>query len=366
MFAFGMVLALPGTVLGLPDAVERLGLTLADRGVLMATLFAGLFVGSAASGPVIAAVGQRATLIGSTALVAACLPLFTLASDAVLAGVTLATLGLSGAGVNTAANALSSDLYPGERGRRLNGLAVAVGLGGLSLPAVTALATGRVPWPLVVSAGGAIAAATALAALRVSMPVAPRHDPRPLRELGRPGLPWYCLLAMLGAGTEASMAGWTSTYLTTRGFESADAAWLLSSHWVGIVLGRAAFAGRVDRAKVGAIRGGALAGAAGALLFAAASSPLILAMLPFAIGVAIAVVLPTTLALAGERYPANAGMLFGMLLTAAQIGGMALPPLVGLVAEGAGVQLAMSVLVVNGVAIALVAGRAARKAPGSG
>ena len=45
MFVFGMILGLPGTVLGLPETVEQFGLTLADRGVLIAALFAGLLLG---------------------------------------------------------------------------------------------------------------------------------------------------------------------------------------------------------------------------------------------------------------------------------------------------------------------------------
>ncbi|HET9568384.1 MAG TPA: hypothetical protein VFP16_08450, partial [Vicinamibacterales bacterium] len=46
MFVFGMILGLPGTVLGLPETVQQFGLTLADRGLLISTLFTGLLFGS--------------------------------------------------------------------------------------------------------------------------------------------------------------------------------------------------------------------------------------------------------------------------------------------------------------------------------
>ena len=46
MFVFGMVLALPGTVLALPDVVSRFELTLATRGLLISALFLGLLGGS--------------------------------------------------------------------------------------------------------------------------------------------------------------------------------------------------------------------------------------------------------------------------------------------------------------------------------
>jgi len=59
MFVFGMILGLPGTVLGLPETVQQFGLTLADRGLLISTLFTGLLFGSLLSGLVVDALGQR-------------------------------------------------------------------------------------------------------------------------------------------------------------------------------------------------------------------------------------------------------------------------------------------------------------------
>ena len=53
MFVFGMILGLPGTVLGQPETVAQFGLTMADRGWLIAALFFGLLLGSLASGPVL-------------------------------------------------------------------------------------------------------------------------------------------------------------------------------------------------------------------------------------------------------------------------------------------------------------------------
>jgi fucose permease len=96
----------------------------------------------------------------------------------------------------------------------------------------------------------------------------------------------------------------------------------------------------------------ALAGAAIVALFVAIPSPVVLAAAPFAIGLAISVIMPTSLALAGECCVGNAGTLFGILLTLAQAGSMILPALVGAVAEGWGLRAGMSLVVVNGVAIA--------------
>src|SRR5687768_8656612 len=116
MFVFGIILGLPGTVLGLPEVAAQFGLTLADRGTLISTLFVGLLVGSVLSGRLIETLGQRASLTLSAALVAICLPLFAAASTFALAAGALAAVGIACAGMNTASNALSSDLFPDERG----------------------------------------------------------------------------------------------------------------------------------------------------------------------------------------------------------------------------------------------------------
>jgi fucose permease len=65
-------------------------------------------------------------------------------------------------------------------------------------------------------------------------------------------------------------------------------------------------------------------------------SPVVLVTAPFAVGAAIGIIVPTSLALGGERLGGNAGTLFGPLLTFAQIGGMTLPAVVGGAADRMG------------------------------
>jgi fucose permease len=363
MFVFGIVLALPGTVLALPEVADRLHLTLASRGTLISALFLGLLSGSFLSGPLVDRVGQRRMLGASALLVATCLPLFAAAPGYVLAAASLAAIGLASAGVNTASNALSSDLFPEERGRRMNGLAVAVGLGGLSLPAATALASGVLTWSWIVTGGAILAAAVAAIALVVRGPAEHLHssEARGVAQVARQrGLMWIAALVALAAGTEASMAGFTSTYLSARGFTATAATWALSAHWVGLIVGRVVLAGHVDRAKARAVVAAAAAGASGILALVTFHQPAILAAMPFVVGVAIGTIMPTSLALAGERYPRGAGTLFGLLLTSAQAGAMALPSIIGVVSEWNGVRAGMAVLVVNNVLVAAVCVRATR------
>lgn len=369
MFVFGLILGLPGTVLGMPQVIERLGLTLADRGTLIASLFVGLLIGSLGSGPFVDRVGQRASLVASAALVAVCLPLFATASSFLLASTALGALGLAGAGFNTASNALSSDLFPEERGRRMNGIAIAVGLGGLALPVAAALSAERFSWQVIVFAAAALAVVVAIAAAALRLPEGVemsvgRSGVQAWRDVvQRPGFAWFCALLALGGANEASTAGWTSTFLLASGFSPVAAAWGLSSLWLGFIVGRALFAGRVDRAKQAAIIRSAVGGTAGVVLLVATRMWVLIAIAPFLIGASIAIIMATSLALAAERYPGNTGTLIGTLLTLSQIGGIAVPELIGVVAEGVGVRAGMSVVAVSCGLTAVAAWRAARARP---
>lgn len=357
MFVFGLVLSLPGTVVGLEDAVSQFGLTLADRGALISALFIGMLLGCIVSGIVVDAFGHRAMLTLCIGLVALTLPMLAVVSSFGGAAVVLACLGVASAGVNTAANALSSDLFPAQRGRRANGLALAVGLGGLGMPTGTALTAGEVPWQAIAVAGGALAALVAVAGTMTG------SRGRPIQAAGsmalhqvvrQPGFMTFGVLVLLGAGTEASMAGWISTYLGAHGFSPTAATWLLASHWLGLVVARLTLSHRVDRDKPSAIVVASLAGSATIVAFASGAAEWLLLLGPFAIGCAIAIVVPTTLALGAERIAVTAGALFGMLLTLAQIGGMVMPALVGVAAERMGLGVGLGLVAVNGVLVAAI------------
>ena len=81
---------------------------------------------------------------------------------------------------------------------------------------------------------------------------------------------------------------------------------------------------------------------------------------PFVVGMCMALVMPTSLALAGERIRGNPGALFGVLLTVAQVGGIVLPASIGLMAEQTSVRLGLSLLVVSFGAIAVIVRRVTR------
>jgi fucose permease len=359
MLVYGIVLSLPGTVLGLPETAAELGLTLTSRGSLISALFVGLLLGSLLSGPIVDALGYRASLALSSGLVALAMPLLAVMRTPLLAGVTIVALGVASAGMNTASNALSSDLFPGERAVRMNRLAILVGIGGVMMPVTTVVASVAVSWRTVVVAGGVLAAMVALACAWVPPITTVASRPHSLgvalrRFARRPGFVWLAAALLLGGGNEAALAGWISTYLQAAGFSASVATWILASHWVGLIVARVTLSPRVERTKVVAVVRSAIAAAVCVAVFVLVGAHGWLAVMPFLIGCAVALVVPTMLAHAGDRYPGNMSALFGLLLTLLQVGGIALPAAIGVISDRAGVRPGVSLIAFSCLCVALL------------
>ena len=359
MLVYGIVLSLPGTVLGLPETAAELGLTLTSRGSLISALFVGLLLGSLLSGPIVDALGYRASLALSSGLVALAMPLLAVMRTPLLAGVTIVALGVAAAGMNTASNALSSDLFPGERAIRMNRLAILVGIGGVMMPVTTVVASVAVSWRTVVVAGGVLAAVVALACAWVPPATAIASPPHSLGQSLRwfarqPGFVWLAAALLLGGGNEAALAGWISTYLQAAGFSASVSTWILASHWVGLIVARATLSSRVERTKAVAVVRSAIAAAVCVAVFVLVGAHVWLAVMPFLIGCAVALVVPTMLAHAGDRYPGNMSALFGLLLTLLQVGGIALPAAIGVIADRAGLRPGVSLIALSCLCVALL------------
>ena len=158
------------------------------------------------------------------------------------------------------------------------------------------------------------------------------------------------------------MAGWTSAYLVDSGASPTAATWGLAGHWVGLIVGRVVLGSRLEHRKEQAIMAATLAAAAGVAIMVTARAPVVTLAMPFAIGVAISIVTPTALAIAGDRYPQLPGTVFGVLMTLAQAGAMIAPVVIGFIAARAGIRSGLATLVVTSLAIAVLAASLARSA----
>jgi fucose permease len=355
MAVFGLVLALPGAAFGVESVRLQLGLDVDTHARLLVILFGGFLIGTLVSGPLADHVGLRPILSGATLLIAVGLCVFAAATRIEPALGAALLLGIGGASINTCANTLISGNYPERRGAMLTWLAVACAAGGLTLPSI-ALTGGR-GWTAMLVTAALVALVVSVAVLRVDAPaVAGGFSWRGLGEVvGARGFGWYLAALVCQGGNEAALAGWLTPHVTGRGVSSAVALIALTCHWGGILAGRLGMAVVVDHLGTRrTIVAGALVASLGTLLLIAARSPFALIAAATIAGVGISGVFSVVMADAGDRYSSpyvRAGTMFAALLAAGQIGGMAVPWLVGRLADR--VDLDAGLLLVSATTLAV-------------
>ena len=365
IFMFGIVLALLGTLFGLPEMRARLGVDLAQQGDLLLLLFAGIFGATVVVGPLLDRFGSQPVLAVSSLLVAAALVGFWLARWFAAAALSSVLLGLGGGGLNTSANVLVSDLYGDQRGPMLNVLGIFFGIGALFIPLVAASLSAlfTIGQLLVFSACLAGLSMAAYGVLRFPRPrAAQSFSWRGALEVVRaPGILLFGLLLFCQSGNEASLGGWVSTYIGSTGSQPRLATWILAGYWVALMLGRtlaARLLRRMEKAQLVLLSG--LGSVAGSALLVAAPSVGVMAVAAALIGLSFAAIYPTTLAMVGDRYPRFAGTVFGVLFSIALIGGGGFPWVIGQVSQLVGVRYAMLLPLASAATICVLATRIMR------
>jgi MFS transporter, FHS family, glucose/mannose:H+ symporter len=361
IFVFGIVLALLGTLAGLPEIRARFGFEqdLAAQGNLFLLLFLGIFAATVVVGPLIDRFGNKTVLVVSSALVALALGGFIVAEGFGAAALAAVLLGLGGGGLNTATNVLVSDLYDESRGPRLNVLGVFFGIGALFVPLTAAGLSARIGTTplLAVSAGLAVACLLAYAMLRFPPPTeAEGFSFSQVAEVVRyPGVLLFATLLFFQSGNEASIGGWTSTYVGHMGWDAATATWVLAGYWAALMIGRllsARLLAAVSKPRLVLLSG--VGSALGALLLLAADSLALMTAGVTLMGLSFASVYPTTLAMVGDRYRRFTGTVFGVLFSIALLGGMLFPWLIGQVSQAMGVRSGMVVPLAGAVMICAI------------
>jgi MFS transporter, FHS family, glucose/mannose:H+ symporter len=360
IFVFGIVMAVLGTLFGLPEMRERLHMNLAQQGNMFLLLYVGIFLATLVAGPVIDAMGNKVILVTSSVLVAAGIAGFAFAHSFTEAAVPALLLGCGGGGLNTSTNALVSDLYGERRGPMLNMLGIFYGIGALCIPLLAAAITGHfaVAPQLLFCAGLAIACA--LLFLAMEFPPASAGQGFCWRDAFRvaryPGVLVLGFLLFCQSGDEASIAGWTSTYVGDAGLPAQTATFILAGYWAAVMVGRllaARLLNYISKERMVLFSGiGAFVGAA-LLLANRSEGMLVLGIL--VIGLSYAGVFPTTLAIAGDAYRKMAGTVFGLLFAIALIGGMSFPWGVGHISQAWGVRYGMVVPLLGATGICVLA-----------
>ena len=360
MFVFGIALALLGTLFGLPEMRARLQVNLAQQGDLFLLLFSGVLVSSLLVGPLIDRTGNKVVLFVSALLVTLALGGFAAADSFRFAAVAALLLGLGGGGLNTSANVLVSDIYGDERGPMLNLLGISYGIGALLLPLLAASLTAifTVRQLLLFMAALAALAAAAYALLRFPPArEAPGFSVGELLRVARyPGVLLLAGVLILQSGNEASIGGWTSSYLGSAGAAATTATWVLAGYWTALMAGRllaARLLRRIGKAQL--VLAGGLGSVAGCAVLLAAGTPAGMAAGVMLAGLSFAPIYPTTFAIAGDRYARYSGTVFGLLFTVGTIGGMTFPWAIGQLGHSLGMRSGMLLPLAGATLITLLA-----------
>jgi fucose permease len=278
---------------------------------------------------------------------------FALAGIVVSVGASTADVGI---------NALVLDLFPHARGRALNLLHVAYGVGALSAPLLIAFVIGAgVPWSWVMTGTG-VAVLIAAAALALTLPSTPvMIEPARDREgvdTGARRLPRFLLVLAVATGcyvaAEAGVSDWLVRYLHTLPFTLASTA--LTLFWGGIAAGRLVFARIGNRLEPQATASGLAI--AGAVLLAVAVLVPVSPVSPIlfgAVGLAFGPIFPLIVAAAGGRMPGRSATVTGTLIFAAVVGAVIYPPAIGFMSVTVGLQVALG----GAAVLAFVSGIAA-------
>lgn len=359
MLVFGVVFAILGTVFGLPVMRSRLQISLAEQGNLFLLLYFGIFIASVVVGPLIDHLGNKVNLVTACAAVALAMFLFGAAHSFATAGAAAVLLGVGGGGLNTCTNVLVSDLYVEQRGPMLNLLGIFFGIGALSIPLAAASIEGHFTIPQLFLFCATLSGICGLWYATVLFPAAKTKQAFAWTELLETtkysGVLLLSFILFCESGNEASIAGWTSTYVGTQGYSPRIATLVLATFWATLMLSRL-LAARILRTigKSQFVTTLALLAVGGCLVLLSARSLTLFFIGTSLLGLAYGPIFPTALAIAGDRYPQRMGTVFGLLFSIALIGGMTFPWAVGQVSERAGVRAGMFVPALGAISILLM------------
>lgn len=370
MFLFGIAAALLGATL--PLLSERLAFGLERVGTLFLVLNAGMLVSSFSLGALQDRLGMKPPLVaGPLGVGVALAAVATAGSYAVLLPSVL-LLGIAGAAVNGAANALAADLHEDATAKTaaLNRVGVFFGIGALVVPFAIGLLVRAVGLRAILLSAAGLCVAVAAANARPAYPP-PKHAGGPAageaaRLLRDPFVLVLGALLFFESGNEFILGGFTTSLLTREaGVAIPTASYALAGFWAALMAARV-WLGR-GRAPLGPsplVVASALASSAAVAAMVTARAPWVSIAAAVALGATLAPIFPAALGVAAARYPTRSGTVFGLLFTMALTGGMTLPYLTGQLAARHGLRLAVGLVALQFLAVAALQPVAVRAGSG--
>jgi fucose permease len=343
---FGALLVLVGAN---QDALAAsLELDLKRTGLLGSSLILGVGIGVLAAGPLADRFARRPLFLLAVAITGIALCSIEAEMRFSRALLHLLLAGIGGGISETILNTLGVERYR-ERSVRVVTLLHSAATGGaIALPlVVSGLAAANLAsdFSLVFRAIGA--AHLALGVLALSQSFDRPDAPESTRDSSRiltPTLIALCVAAFCYVGIESTLTVFAIPYATDGlGLDPERGRRAISLFWLGLLLGRLAFAlrGPPDDARPAATAAGVAAVVLGAGVTLQWSS---IEALVCVVGFALGSVFPLLVALAGRRTPGAIGSAVGLVAGLGSLGGFAIPWSTGLVGDRAGIAVAIGSL----------------------
>ncbi|GAA2409368.1 MFS transporter [Actinomadura vinacea] len=329
-----------------PAVRDSLGLSPGALSVALTGLAAGAFVGLPLAGGLVARWGSRRVLVGA-ALYLAALPLITLAPRLLHLTAALLVFAIGNSILDVAMNtqgalaerACGRPIMGGLHAMFSLGGVLGAATGGLAVNAGVGVGTHFLATAVALSIACACAAAFLLPDVRRDRASGPLIT-LPTRRVWAPGLIAFC--ALMGEGL---MNDWGALYLNdVAGTSAWTAALGFSVFSGGMVTGR--LAADHIRARTGhdrVLRGCVLVAAGGAGLAIALPAPWTGLLAYALIGLGLSAVIPMTFSHTAERSPQQPATAIAAVSTVGYVGFLVGPPIMGALAEWAGLHTAMLV-----------------------
>jgi len=357
MFLFGIAAALLGATL--PLLSERLEIGLGRVGTLFLVMNACMLASSFALGALQDRFGMKPPLVAGPLVVGAALLVVAGAETYAHLLLAVALLGVGGSALNGASNALVSDLHEdlAAKSAALNRVGLFFGFGALFIPFAIGLLLRTAGLRAILTAGAVLCALVAVANALPAYPPAKQAGGLSLAEAARlardPLVLLLGLLLFFQSGNEFIVGGYTTTLLTSEvGMSVGAASYALAGYWAALMLTRA-WLGRGRSSLTGGrlVAASAAASAVVTALLVTATAPYVAVAMVVLLGAALAGIFPAVLGVAGSRYPAHSGTVFGILFTMALSGGMTLPWVTGQAAAAWGLRPALGLVVLQFLAV---------------
>src|SRR5216684_472376 len=336
----GIVMTFLGPML--PILSARWSLTDEQAGYLISAQFFSSMVGMFASGVLVERRGYRFTLIAGAALMALGMALLT-SGPWLLGLVSVSTFGV-GHGITTpAGNLRTAEVNPHGSASALNLINAVWGIGAVSSPFLVAIAQRAHQTPVFLygtaSALLILLLAFAFARFQPDTRARAKHLSTPGHSVwSHPLLPVICVLFFVYVGSETSFGGWLTLYSSRMG-TGQHSFWAMpaSFFWGALLVGRllAPLALKFHKETAIARIGLALALTGGLAIVAAHSMGL---LIPGAVlaGLGLASIFPISVSLFPRWFAESTTTASSPVFASGNIGGAALPWLVGVVSTHTG------------------------------